>query len=88
MDLTSLDRYATLTVRYAQRHGDIVVVMSDRGVLFCRRESWQPWCAGVSVAVGRDDSFGAVRARLLVAHTQLVERTGKDGRRAQQRRQR
>ena len=64
MDLTSLDRYSTLTVRYAQRHGDIVVVMSDRGVLFCRRESWQPWCAGVSVAVGSDDSLGAVRARL------------------------
>jgi len=43
MDLTSLDRYSTLTVRYAQRHGDIVVVMSDRGVLFCRFSASEGW---------------------------------------------
>ncbi len=88
MELASLDRYVALTVRYAQRHGDIVVVVSDHGVLFCRRESWQPWYAGVPVAVGRDDSFGAVRAQLHAAHTELIERNDRDGRRAPQRRHR
>ena len=59
-------RWTVLATRYAQRHGDVVVVVSATGILLMRSELWRPWSDGVSVHVRAGQSSASVRAALMV----------------------
>lgn len=71
-------RWSLLVMRYTQRHGDVVLVMSAKGMLLARREVWQPWWDPQCIFIGPGDSPASVRSRLMAAHELC---TSIDGRR-------
>lgn len=59
---------AELAVAYASRHGDIVAMVSRRGMLLVRRDLCPEWATGVRVCVSAGDAVEAVSERLASAH--------------------
>ncbi len=63
---------ADLVVEYAARHGDIVAVVSARGMLLVRRNDCPAWSEGVRVTVIAGEPVGVVEEKLAEAHRVAV----------------
>ncbi len=71
---------AELVVAYASRHGNVVAVLSTRGMLLARWDCCSAWTEGVRVHVSAGEPVAGVAERLIEAHNRVMS-TGRAERR-------